>query len=62
MQFKLHPATDGFPDALAPSNVKRSDWQAYFWNSRDSAYTNIFTRFLPPVTSNKLRALKIQRY
>jgi len=62
MQFKLHPATDGFPDALARSNVKRSDWQAYFCNSREPAYTNIFTRFLPPVTSNKLRVLKMRRY
>ena len=27
-RFKLHPATDGFPDALAPSYVKRSDWNS----------------------------------
>ena len=34
LEFKLHPATDGFPDALAPSDVKRSVWKAHFWNSR----------------------------
>ena len=40
-QFKLHPATDdGFPDALATSFIKRSHW-----NSREPAYTRIFTRF-----------------
>ena len=48
---------DGFPDTLAPSYAKRSDC-----NSREPAYTRIFTRFLPPVTGNKLRALKIRRH
>ena len=52
-RFTLHPTIDGFPDALAPSYVKRSDW-----NSREPAYTRIFTRCLRPVTGNKLRALK----
>ena len=33
-----------------------------FPDSREPGYTRIFTRFLPPVTGNKLRALKIQRY
>ena len=26
---------DGFPNALAPSYVKRCDWQAHFWNRRE---------------------------
>ena len=62
IKFELHPATDGFPDALALSYVKRSDWQAHFWNSREPAYQNIFTRFVPPGTGNKLHSLKIRTY
>ena len=50
IKFKLHPTNDRFPDALAPSYVKRSDWQAHFWNSREPAYQNVFTRFVPPGT------------
>ena len=49
----IAPATNGFPDNLAPSYVKLSDWY-----SREPAYTRFFTRFFPPVTANKLRALK----
>ena len=35
IKFKLHHANDRFPDALTPSYMTRSDWQAHFWNSRE---------------------------
>ena len=36
--LKLHPATGWFPDALAPLYLKRSGWQAHFWNETEPVY------------------------
>ena len=54
IKFKLHHANDRFPDALTPSYMTRSDWQAHFWNSREPAYQKIFTRCMHPETGNKI--------
>ena len=35
----MHSATARFPNALAPLYLKKSDWQAHFWNSREPTYT-----------------------
>ena len=36
LEFKLHPATDGFPDALTPSDVKRSVSGKHFFGTAGS--------------------------